>query len=321
MEQHPVPQDIATYQFRLVGNMTLKQFLELASGIVVAVLLYTTPLYAIFKWPLIFFFVFAGAAFAFMPIQERPMDVWIRNFLRSIYSPTRFLWKKEENLPDFLTYQVSKNLAASLPKLTPAERLRFAEYVKSLPTSQSLTPFDLAEKTNLDKINQFLTKVSGSVKPSIPSPPITPLVEIANPFTPPMEIGTPFKDLPAMRRRPKPKPKPIFVPIKPKPKIKVAPTIVPLPIPTLPELPNVIVGMTLDKEGKILPNAIIEIRDKHQMPVRASKTNKLGQFFIATPLPTGDYELEVEAQPLVFDIIKFKAEGKIIPPLKIQAVN
>ena len=33
METHPVPQNISSYEFRLVGDMTLKQFLYLAGGI------------------------------------------------------------------------------------------------------------------------------------------------------------------------------------------------------------------------------------------------------------------------------------------------
>ena len=31
-ESHPIPQQISSYQFRLVGDMTLKQFFQLARG-------------------------------------------------------------------------------------------------------------------------------------------------------------------------------------------------------------------------------------------------------------------------------------------------
>jgi len=30
MEQHPIPQQISSYEFKLVGEMTLKQFLKAA---------------------------------------------------------------------------------------------------------------------------------------------------------------------------------------------------------------------------------------------------------------------------------------------------
>ena len=43
MQQHPVPQNVTQYQFRLVGDMTLKQFLELAGGMLLAYLIYAPP--------------------------------------------------------------------------------------------------------------------------------------------------------------------------------------------------------------------------------------------------------------------------------------
>ena len=36
MEQHAIPQQISNYEFKLVGDMTLKQFLKAAAGIVLA---------------------------------------------------------------------------------------------------------------------------------------------------------------------------------------------------------------------------------------------------------------------------------------------
>jgi len=51
MEQHPIPQNITGYQFRLVGDMTLKQFAMLAGGIIVALLFYYSPFPAFFKFP------------------------------------------------------------------------------------------------------------------------------------------------------------------------------------------------------------------------------------------------------------------------------
>ncbi|KKR52786.1 MAG: hypothetical protein UT88_C0021G0001, partial [Candidatus Woesebacteria bacterium GW2011_GWD2_40_19] len=38
MEQHPIPQNISSYQFRLVGDMTLKQFFQLAGGFLVGLI-------------------------------------------------------------------------------------------------------------------------------------------------------------------------------------------------------------------------------------------------------------------------------------------
>jgi len=45
-------------------------------------------------------------------------------------------------------------------------------------------------------------------------------------------------------------------------------------LPPPPEYPNILCGIVLNNEGKVLPNAIIEIRDKSGMPVRASKNKQ-----------------------------------------------
>jgi len=114
-EQHPIPQQISTYQFRLVGDMTLKQFLQVGGGILISLIIYSTPIIGIIKWPLVIISALGGAALAFLPFQERPLEKWIFAFLRSIYSPTLFYWKR---LPeDTLFFQ--EPTAASVASLTP----------------------------------------------------------------------------------------------------------------------------------------------------------------------------------------------------------
>jgi hypothetical protein len=44
-EQHPIPQQISAYHFRLVGDMTLKQFFEVAGGAIIALIIYSTNLH------------------------------------------------------------------------------------------------------------------------------------------------------------------------------------------------------------------------------------------------------------------------------------
>ena len=88
-------------------------------------------------------------------------------------------------------------------------------------------------------------------------------------------------------------------------------------VPATPQIPNLIVGYVRDKQGKIIEGAILEIREASGNPVRAFKTNKLGQFLSATPLHPGEYEIETEKEGFSFDIIKVKLDGKIMPPIEI----
>jgi hypothetical protein len=101
MEQHPIPQNVSSYQFKLVGDMTLKQFFQLAGGFLVGLIFYSSPLIGIIKWPFAIFSVILGALLAFVPLEERPLEKWIFDFFKAIYSPTMFFWKKTAVMPKF----------------------------------------------------------------------------------------------------------------------------------------------------------------------------------------------------------------------------
>lgn len=89
--------------------------------------------------------------------------------------------------------------------------------------------------------------------------------------------------------------------------------------PSITTAPNVINGIIKDAAGYLLSNVIIVVKDKPGEPVRALKTNKIGQFAISTPLPNGTYTMELEAEGHNFDIVQVELEGKVLPPLEIRA--
>ena len=92
MDNHPVPQNISSYEFRLVGDMTLKQFIQLAAGIVMGVLFFRLPVLPIIKYPLSFISVLIGFLMAFVPINGRPFTSWLVAFFKAVYSPTEYIW-------------------------------------------------------------------------------------------------------------------------------------------------------------------------------------------------------------------------------------
>ena len=97
--------------------MTLKQFLQVGGGMLIALIIYSTPIIGLIKWPLVIISALTGAALAFLPFQERPLEKWIFAFLRSIYSPTLFYWKR-----------------------LPSETAFFQEQPTTLPTPSVVTP-------------------------------------------------------------------------------------------------------------------------------------------------------------------------------------
>lgn len=257
MEQHPVPQPITSYEFRLVGDMTLKQFGKLAVGIILALIVYAINPPGLLKWFLIILFSTLGVGMAFFPFGGRPIDAWIMAFFKRIYSPTQYVWKQRGAVTQ----------AAITPPIAPA-KTTFTP--PPLPTTTPAIPKPITETV---------------LKPAAPLPKFVP------PPPPPMAR---------------------------KVEARFIPNIV---IPAMPTMPNLLAGFIHDKEGKIIEGAILEIRDSQGNPVRAFKTNKLGQFLSATPLHSGSYEIETEKEGFEFDIIKINLEGKILSPIEIVSKN
>jgi hypothetical protein len=94
-----------------------------------------------------------------------------------------------------------------------------------------------------------------------------------------------------------------------------------IPMPTIPETPNMIVGMVTNTSGKIIEGAIVEIQDMEGNPSRVLKTNSLGQFKTSSQLANGDYLIvtETNKKEIEFDRVRLTLSGKIVPPVKIIA--
>lgn len=327
MEQHPVPQQISSYEFRLVGDMTLKQFFQVGGGVVAALIFYASGLPFYFKWPLVLVSAFTGVAMAFLPFEERPLQTWILAFFKAVYSPTQYLWQKKPKKPEFLeTKPVQAPKLAAVP--VSADRGKLTEYLQTLPVPKS--PLDQKEEGFLKQIGNLF---SLSPLPSGIQVEAKPLEEgelpagirirrLGMPFIPKEEIQPPpVEEIP--RVAPVPRYASKFEPIR-RPERKEKPTrpaeLAPEALfPSVSSIPNILVGIVKDLEGKIVEGAIMEIRDEQGNPARALKTNKLGQFRIATPLSNGTYDIETEKEGLIFDIFKITLKGEIVQPIEIKA--
>lgn len=352
MQQHPVPQNISSYQFRLVGDMTLKQFLQLLGGGVIAFIFFSTNLPSPIKWFFIIISLLLAAGFAFMPLEGRSLDKWLLAFIQAIYKPTQFHWKKTPKLPEYLSSSPTTKTTRTTPP--PKQPL-----VKPLKNDHE-TKLHQQEVGRLDQINQMFSSTQSNAQPTTLPPPATPTPKPSRtvakkaPVLPPRKPVTP-KPIPDSSPKtsidtapiktvkiaptnqstpttPKPPPTPKTAD-QPKP---IQGTIIPtppttndsvvtanlnpnLPFPSLPEKNNTLVGMVFTKKSKIIDNAIIEVQDQSHHTVRATKTNKIGQFFLATPLDKGSYFIKTEKEGFSFNIISIQLEDKIYPPIEIRA--
>lgn len=174
MKQHPVPQQISSYQFRLVGDMTLKQFFQLAGGFLVALAIYSTKIYGFIKWPLMFFVVLVGIAFAFLPFKERPLSAWIVSFFKAIYSPTEFAWKRYDTLPQYFQDETLDKQALSQAQAEKGKK-------ESVEQAQSfMTSLEEAEKALLGRFALLFKGIPLSTQGQVQQKP-----EKTRPFIPP----------------------------------------------------------------------------------------------------------------------------------------
>lgn len=333
MEQHPIPQNISSYQFRLVGDMTLKQFFELAGGICVALLIYATPLMGIIKWPLMIVSVILGILLAFVPLGERPLEQWIFAFFRTIYSPTIFDWKKTTEAPKYFAEETAAStLQASGSDAQDVALKNYLNNAKQM--SSPLAKLESAEQGFLNTINGLFA----AIKSPIPSqqntvttqlqvtPPAQPhKVEV--PVTQSVKVDPSQSSHLVVEERIQPATEGANIQTQ-----QINPTIAGDEIvstksaifsidaapPNPPMGPNVIVGQVVDENRRIIEGAIMEIRDEYGRPVRALRSNKLGHFMAITPLDNGKYSIVSEKDGYQFVSVNFEAEGKIIPPILVE---
>ncbi len=153
MEQHPVPQHIASFQFKLFGNLTIRQFVTLAIPMSVAALIFFSNIAVVIRLPLSVLLGLFGLFISLVPVSGRPFEKWLAAFIRAIFSPTQRIWIKEEKVPEFIKIISSPPIKKiSEPEsITAVGKERLLAYVRSLP-KENLTPLDIKEHLAIQRL-------------------------------------------------------------------------------------------------------------------------------------------------------------------------
>ncbi|MCR4305548.1 MAG: PrgI family protein [Candidatus Daviesbacteria bacterium] len=338
MDAHPIPQNVTSFQFKLVGDMTLKQFAYLAIGATSAYITFVffAKDFPLIAWPLVIIFAGLGGAFAFLPIGSRPLDHWTKAFLKAIYSPTKRVWSKngktfkEESL---FQSRLAMYLTGAQPPqpATAAENPSLPLITKPsepLPTKEDLKKtVDLAREAQqlqmkIIQSERTLSQIKAQAQNPTPIP-----VDYSQQVT---SVLTNLQNLMGQASQVKQQIQTIQEPRQKAPtaatqaatreKVKVVISNRPQPATVaLTTFPNVINGVVKDKTNNYLDGVVAVIYDKEGLPVRALKTNKLGQFTGSTPLLDGTYTLELEKESFTFDVLQIELTGQVLPPLMITA--
>ncbi|OGC80666.1 hypothetical protein A3K01_04305 [candidate division WWE3 bacterium RIFOXYD1_FULL_43_17] len=151
-KQHAVPQNVMSVDFKLIGDLTMRQFAYVFIAGILAYLSYVFFI-GIFRWPLVFIIAFAGIGFAFIPVQERGMDEWIVNFFKAMYMPTQRIWKKEPTIPSAFMYDDLATLKQELITLAPtSSRRKLEEYLRYQTKEEVIDPLDIPEREYAQKV-------------------------------------------------------------------------------------------------------------------------------------------------------------------------
>ncbi len=329
MEQHPIPQNVSSYQFKLVGDMTLKQFFELAGGFVVGLIFYSAPLIGIIKWPFAIISVILGAAMAFVPFEERPLEQWIFAFFRAIYSPTSFYWRKTAVKTKFFQDEAVGPAPASA---SAGQEAALKTYLGNKQAQGPLAKFDLGEQGFLATLSGIFAGLKKQDQPI--ATPVTPQNQVLDkekrieiPITTPVKIASSGSPHLVVEEKDQ-----TVIPSTEVTANQVSQVVAGNEIvstkqaifsidaapPNPPTVSNVIVGQVVDEERKIIEGAIMEIKDELGRPIRALRSNKLGHFVTVTPLDDGRYSVVTEKDEYQFAPVSFDAAGSLIPPILVQ---
>lgn len=279
--------------------MTLAQFLKAAGGIVLAIIINATGVVFFVRWPLMLVSGLGGLALAFVPFEDRPLETWVKAFIKSIYAPTIYIYKKHNDfvLPEF---QPKYDQEEPKEEEETKDESKIAEFISTLPSVKKEIKLKLEEteeKPGKEVKEPIIAK--DKVKDEIKAD------EVVETTT---EKETDWRTEEANLN------------LKKERLIATGEAhFGEIPMPNIPDIPNVVVGMVTDSQGKIIEGAIIEIQDVNGNPARVLKTNQLGQFRTSTQLSNGKYLMVTEKEGFDFDRVDINLSGQIVEPIKIEA--
>ncbi|HXS14731.1 MAG TPA: PrgI family protein [Candidatus Saccharimonadales bacterium] len=369
MDNHPIPQDVTGFQFRLIGDMTLKQFAYLAAGVILAWICLALPVFFLIKFILVAIFAGSGALLAFIPIGGRPADSMLLFFLKALFSPSQFVYQQAgaQAIPPQIEEKEYVKQQKHEEKKAPEEKKNEKIHFEAFPAAIAQTVLQdppKAEKSSAAPVVAPLVATPVVQKQVDPDARVlsqevkevqqelehakeeektkegTALEAGAHQKVAQLEdeMETILKQkqaleqqLLALEQRLAQKQQNVFTPstIKEEPQetahVRKVPanmgTVVGAPFTN--DVPNLIIGVIKDARGNVLPNILIEVKDKDNNPVRAFKTNPLGQFASATPILNGVYTMTFEdpQNKQKFDAIEITANGEVMLPLEVISTD
>lgn len=390
MENHPIPQDVTGFQFKLIGDMTIKQFAYLAVGVIFAWITFSLPITKLITFPIAVVFGGLGAMMAFLPIEGRPFDVMIGNYFKALFSPTQYIYQKVGGhiwFPEPTTSGQKPIQNASASHVDSSQKLN--DFLKTLPQKPK-NKLDEKEMDFLNSLGFSSPPPQINAQPSSTHSGYDKLIQAERPMNlgqdnpimqaeksenkelkqkevelereldeakkeETIQIGhhnygqahqkvlnlekllsdvisqkqTLENQISALKQKMTPEQNisPFDAVVKKAEDKSSQKTQKPAGafsgLPFSPDVPNLIMGVIKGPRQNPLPGILVEVKDISGNPVRAFKTNALGQFASATPLGNGTYSISLEdpKNQNKFNVTQLKAEGEVLMPLEIVSMD
>lgn len=330
MENHPIPQDVTGFKFRLIGSVTVKQFLYLLGGGVIALLFYLLPLPFIAKIPFMFFSGGIALSLAFVPIDGRPMDKMIYNFLRAIPSENQYIYRKQGVEMPYFSFAppvhtkpitTSSQDSATLKKTKLFNQLAQSYFKPDPEESQKVESISALFQGETPQTSGFTTRiVNADTAPATPTPsPISVVKPVINEAVPLATQPVPITQTPNIAHSAS----------APQPALSTPPAPTPPPSSSTPshaggiDMANILQGTIHDPRGKPVPHVIVEVLNGQNIPLRTFRTDGNGFFRAATPLPNGTYTIHMEdtLKKQEFENVPVVMNGSILQPIQITSTD
>lgn len=162
-QQHPIPQNVMDVEFKVVGDLTVRQLMYLFAGGSFAYIIYKSELPIFWRLIIVFISVVGTVAVAFVPYEERGLDKWFMSFLKAMTAPTQMVWRKTYSPPAYFLSDYANIIKNEIITLTPAKsRNKLDDYLGQL--SETENELDKTEAIRLQNIRQgFSTQANVSV--------------------------------------------------------------------------------------------------------------------------------------------------------------
>ncbi|HLD51609.1 hypothetical protein A3K34_03990 [candidate division WWE3 bacterium RIFOXYC1_FULL_40_10] len=168
--QHAVPQNIMDVEFKLIGDLTMRQFAYVLIFGGMAYLMLILPT-GIFKIPLFILSAGLGIGLAFIPVEERGLDQWIVNFVKAVYTPTQRIWKKEVFvLKPFAMASVDMVRQEMITLAPTSSRRKLEEYLTHSIQKGPRDPLDIPEEEYISKVANIYASLPALDLPPPPAP-------------------------------------------------------------------------------------------------------------------------------------------------------